>query len=102
MRHLTSFLLGALCLTSVTLSGAEPVVFISAFASGGKAGIHAFRFDSQTGALQPLHRTTDIQNPFFLAISPYQRFLYAINAAKFGGPENAFVRPIRLKAAPAS
>lgn len=83
-------------MASVTLSAAEPVVFISAFASGDKAGIHAFRFDSKTGALQPLQRTTDIQNPFFLAVSPDQRFLYAINADKFGGADDEFVAAYAL------
>lgn len=97
MLRLTSFLLAALCAASVSLSAAEPVVFVSAFASGDKAGIHAFRFDSEAGALQPLHRTTDIQNPFFLAVSPDQRFLYAINAAKFGGPEDEFVAAYALE-----
>jgi len=84
-------------MAAVTLSAAEPLVFISAFASGDKAGIHAFRFDSKTGALQPLHRTTDIQNPFFLAVSPDQRFLYAINAEKFGGEDDEFVAAYALE-----
>lgn len=84
-------------MASVTLSAAEPVVFISAFASGDKAGIHAFRFDLKTGVLQPLHRTTDIQNPFFLAVSPDQRFLYAINADKFGGADDEFVAAYALE-----
>ncbi|MDB6005222.1 MAG: pgl 2, partial [Prosthecobacter sp.] len=97
MRNFTSFLLAALCLTSARLSAVEPVVFISAFASGDKAGIHAFRFDSKTGVLRPLHRTTDIQNPFFLAGSPDQRFLYAINAEKFGGAEDEFVAAYSLE-----
>jgi len=97
MRTFTSLLLGALCLASVTLFAADPVVFISAFASGDKAGIHAFRLDSKTGALQLLHRTTDIQNPFFLAVSPDQRFLYAINAEKFGGADDEFVTAYALE-----
>ncbi len=97
MRKFTFLLFGALCLTSVTLLAAEPVVFISAFAPGDKAGIHAFRFDSKTGALLPLHRTTDIQNPFFLAVSPDQRFLYAINAEKFGGVDDEFVAAYALE-----
>ena len=82
---------------SMSLAAMEPIVFISAFASGNKAGIHSFRFDSQTGALQPLHRTTDIQNPFFLAVSPDQRFFYAINAEKFGGPDDEFVAAYALE-----
>ena len=97
MRSLTSFLLASLFIASVTHSAAEPVVFISAFASGDKAGIHAFRFDSENGALQPLHRTTDIQNPFFLSVSPDQRFLYAINADKFGGADDEYVAAYTLE-----
>lgn len=97
MRSLTSFFLSILGITSFTLSAAEPLVFISSFASGDKAGIQAFSFDSKTGALQPLHRTTDIQNPFFLAVSPDQRFLYAISAEKFGGPDDEFVAAYQLE-----
>ncbi|MFC5457561.1 lactonase family protein [Prosthecobacter fluviatilis] len=91
-----SFLTGVLCMCSGGLPGAEPLVFISAFASGEKAGIHSFRFDSATGTLQPLHRTADIQNPFFLAVSPDQRFLYAINAESFGGADDEFVAAYAL------
>lgn len=81
-----------LSMLAVTLSqAADPLVFISAFASGDKAAIHAFAFDSQQGKLKPLHRTTDLQNPFFLAIAPDKLHLYAIDTAKFGGPENGFV-----------
>lgn len=65
---------------------AEPVVFVSAFASGEKAGIHAFGFDSETGTLKPLKRATGMQSPFFIALSPDQRFLYSID--EFGGKDN--------------
>jgi 6-phosphogluconolactonase len=70
---------------------ADPIIFVSAFATGDKAGIHAFTFDITSGALKPLHRTTDVQNPFFLAISRDHRFMYAIDAKKFGGDEDEFV-----------
>ena len=69
----------------------DPLVFVSAFASGDKAGIHAFQFDSKTGALKPLHRTTDLQNPFFLALSRDKHFLYAIDAKNFGDKVDEFV-----------
>ncbi len=91
MKHTLSILFGSLCMSSSLASAADPLVFISAFASGDKAGIHAFTFDTNIGALKPLHRTTDIQNPFFLAVSPDKRFLYAIDAEKFGGEEDEFV-----------
>lgn len=91
MNRTLSILFGSLCMSSSLASAADPLVFISAFASGDKAGIHAFTFDAKAGALKPLHRTTDIQNPFFLAVSPDKRFLYAIDAEKFGGEEDEFV-----------
>ncbi|MDB6119033.1 MAG: pgl 2 [Verrucomicrobiaceae bacterium] len=84
MRPLATLLTAALMLTSLARAD-DPLVFVSAFASGNKGAVHAFQFDGKTGALKPLHRTTDLQNPFFLAVSPDQRFLYAIDAEKFGG-----------------
>lgn len=75
-----------LALLAVPVLAAEPVIFVSAFASGEKAGIHAFSFDTEKGALKPLKRTTGLQSPFFIALSPDRRFLYSID--EFGGKEN--------------
>jgi 6-phosphogluconolactonase len=80
MRTLLPFL------AAMSLSAAEPLVFVSAFASGEKGGIHAFAFDSEKGALKPLKRTTSVQSPFFIALSPDRRFLYSID--EFGGKDN--------------
>ncbi|MBM3999649.1 MAG: lactonase family protein [Planctomycetes bacterium] len=66
---------------------AEPVVFISSFAAGEEGAIHAFQLDPASGALRLLHRTTGIEHPFFLAISPNQKSLFAIHASTFGGSE---------------
>lgn len=73
-------------LATVSLSTAEPLVFISAFAPGEKGGIHAFGFDSDKGVLKPLKRTTGMQSPFFIALSPDKKFLYSID--EFGGKDN--------------
>lgn len=75
-----------LALLAMPVIAAEPVVFVSAFASGEKAGIHAFGFDSEKGTLKPLKRTTGMQSPFFIALSPDKRFLYSID--EFGGKDN--------------
>jgi len=83
MRSL-SVLLFSLLLCTPLSHAADHLLFVSAFASGEKAGIHAFRFVDATGTLTPQHRTTDLQNPFFLAVSPDTRFLYAIDAKNFG------------------
>lgn len=88
MRTLLLFFLIAMRIHPVTARAEDPIVFISAFASGDKGAIHAFRFATKTGDLKPLHRTTDIRNPFFLAISPDRHFLYAIDTEKFGGPQD--------------
>ncbi|MEO6785212.1 MAG: lactonase family protein [Chthoniobacteraceae bacterium] len=91
MRNLIPILMAAVLITPADTRADEPLVFISAFASGDKAAIHAFEFDTKSGALKPLHRTTDIRNPFFLAVSPNRHFLYATDAKKFGGNEDEFV-----------
>ncbi|MEO6739080.1 MAG: lactonase family protein, partial [Chthoniobacteraceae bacterium] len=96
MRNLIPLLM-ATVLTSTAARADEPLVFISAFASGEKASITAFQFNTKSGALKPLHRTTDIQNPFFLALSPDGKFLYSIDARKFGGTENEDVAAFAIE-----
>lgn len=96
MRNLLPLLI-ATVLHSTPARADEPLVFISAFASGEKAGIHAFQFDTKSGALRPLHRTADIQNPFFLAISADGKFLYSVDAKKFGGKEDEDVAAFAIE-----
>ena len=70
----------------------EPLVFISAFAPGDKGAIHAFKLNTETGELKLVQRTTDVEHPFFLAVSPDNKYLYSIHAPeKFGGKENEYV-----------
>ncbi|MDA1232014.1 MAG: lactonase family protein [Planctomycetota bacterium] len=75
----------------------EPVIFVSAFKAGEDGAIHAYRFDSKNGQLKLLHRTTDVENPFFTAISPNGKFLYAIDAKQFGSEEHEFVAAYRIE-----
>ena len=82
-------LAGAMMSNSIpTASADEPLVFISAFAAGDKGGIHAFQLEMKSGQLKPVHRTTGVEHPFFLALSPDRKFLYSIHAKTFGGKEN--------------
>lgn len=96
MRNIFLFIL---CI--VTMSGSpraeEPVIFVSAFKSGDEGAIHAYRFDSKNGQLKLLHRTTDVENPFFIAISPNGKFLYAIDAKQFGSAEHEFVAAYKIE-----
>ena len=75
----------------------EPLVFISAFASGDEGAIHAFQLDLKTGVMKPVHRTTGVENPFFMAVSPDQKFLYSIYAPTFGGSEPEQVAAFRIE-----
>jgi 6-phosphogluconolactonase len=97
MRLLILFSLVSMLTLPTTARADDPLVFISAFASGDKGAIHAFQFDASNGALKPLHRTTEISNPFFLAVAPGGRFLYAIHAEKFGGKEDEFVAAFSIE-----
>ena len=83
-RHVLALALAALPMIGTPASAADPVVFVTAFAPGEKGGIHAYTFDGTTGTLKPLHRTTGVENPFFLALSPDRKVLYSIHAKQFG------------------
>lgn len=88
MRNLIPTIVATLlCNVSTQTKAGEPLVFISAFTTGEKAAIHAFHFNTDTGALKEVHRTDGVENPFFMALSPDHRFLYSIHAKKFGGKE---------------
>jgi 6-phosphogluconolactonase len=88
VRWLFPVVVGALPSATFSPTKAEdPLVFISSFAPTPDGAIHAFRLDLKSGRLAPLHRTTDVENPFFIAVSRDQKFLYSIHAQKFGGKE---------------
>lgn len=89
VRSLFPILVSIMFSTAIrTAQAEEPLVFISAFAAGDEGAIHAFQLDLKTGNLKPAQRTTGVEHPFFLAVSPDRKFLYSIHARKFGGPED--------------
>lgn len=88
-RFLSLLLIGAMFSDATQSARAEdPLVFISAFEAGDAGAIHAYRLDMKAGALQLAHKTTGVEHPFFLALSPDKKFLYSIHAKNFGGSEN--------------
>jgi 6-phosphogluconolactonase len=96
MRILSLFIL-CVATMSESLSAEESIVFVSAFKAGDEGAIHAFRFDSKNGHLKLLHRTTDVENPFFIAVSPNRQFLYSIEAKQFGSKDNEFVVAYKIE-----
>jgi len=101
---------GTACLALMVLVGtmlsrdalaADPanrlLVFISSFATGDDAGIHACSLDLSTGKLEPIRRSTDVQQTFFMALSPDRRHLFATHAPNsFGGPDNEEVSALEV------
>ncbi len=82
---------------SPLLRSEELRVFISAFAAGNEGAIHAFQLDLESGKLRPTNRTADIEHPFFLAVSPNNKFLYSIHApGKFGGTQDEQVTAFEI------
>ncbi len=53
--------------------------------------IHAFRYDSATGAFSPLQTTAGLVNPSFLCPHPSGRFLYAVSETAAGDPPSGEV-----------
>ena len=53
------------------------LIFITSCAAGDAGAITACRLNTGTGALQSLQEYTDIENPFFLALSPDRKTLYS-------------------------
>lgn len=76
----------------------KPLVFISAFAKGDEGAIYAYELDPETGKLNEIERTSDVEHPFFLAVSPDNQYLYSIHApGKFSGKDNEFVSAFKLE-----
>ncbi len=72
------------------------LVIVSSFAPGERGGIQAYEFRPEDGSLKPLRRTAGPENPFFLALSPDRKFLYATHARDFGGKESEQVAAYQL------
>jgi 6-phosphogluconolactonase len=69
----------------------ELLVFVSAFAPGDNGAIHAYQLNLETGQLNQVYRATDVEHPFFMSLSPDQKFLYSIHAKKFGSADDEHV-----------
>lgn len=88
----------AMCVSlHANIKAEDPVVFISSFSSGEEGAIHAYGFDSTTGKLTFLTRTSDVEHPFFMALSGSGKTLYSIHAIDFGGKENKEIAAYKLE-----
>lgn len=81
------FLLSLLLLT-VPGVAAEYIAYIAGGTQKG-AGIYGYRFDSQSGKLEPMGLLGEADRPSFVAIHPTKPYLYAVSGAG-GGTVIAF------------
>ncbi len=77
-------------------AAATLLVFISMFAPGEQGGIRAFHLDPATGRLAAARDTTGLAHPFFMAVAPDRRTLYAVHAQRFGPPDPEEVTAWRI------
>lgn len=79
--------LAVISLAFTHVKAEDPLVLVSSFAGGDKGAINAYRLSLTDGKLSSVSRTGEVENPFFLAVSPDQKFVYSIHAKQFGGKE---------------
>jgi len=73
------------------------LVFVSAFTSGSDGAIHGFQLDIDSGQLTQVHRTINVENPFFVAVSANKKFLYSTHApGEFSGEGNNEIAAYRI------
>lgn len=99
VRYLASIIVGVTSgIVAQRTEANEMLVFISAFAPGDEGAIHAYQLDLDTGQLKQVHRTADVENPFFMALSPDGKFLYSIHGpGKFGGETHEQIAAYELE-----
>ena len=97
LRTLILCCIGVFVSQTTILQAADPLVFITSFAAGESGAIQAYQLEMSNGSLKPIHRTSGIENPYFIVISPDQKFLYSIYAKSFGGTEPEQVAAFSLE-----
>ncbi|KJD33795.1 hypothetical protein PK35_03315 [Tamlana nanhaiensis] len=59
-------------------------LYIGTYTSGDSEGIYKLNFNTETGMLTNLTLAATIGNPSFIAYSPNQKYMYAVNEADHG------------------
>lgn len=64
---------------AVIAKGGKSIVYIGTFRGETSKGIYAWKFDSDSGTMEPLGLAAEASRPLFLALDPNRRFLYAVS-----------------------
>ena len=76
----------------MTQANGNPIVFVGTYTHTDSQGIYTCRFDTDSGALEPMSVETGAGNPSFLALHPNKRFLYAASEVhEFDGKKQGAV-----------
>ncbi|HTV58252.1 MAG TPA: lactonase family protein [Verrucomicrobiae bacterium] len=78
-RLVLLFLALAVALSVHAAGAAKYLVYVGTYTNHGSKGIYAYRFDTESGALDSLGLAVETPQPSFLAASPSGRFLYSVN-----------------------
>jgi 6-phosphogluconolactonase len=82
----TRVLAGLLAASLAGAASAEPVLlYAGSYTDGSSKGVYAFKFDTSTGALEPLGLAVATPEPAHLWIAPNGKTLYAVNWQTPGG-----------------
>jgi 6-phosphogluconolactonase len=73
-------------------------VLVGTYTSGKSKGIYSFRFNADTGDLQPLASPAETVNPSYLVVSPDEKFVYAVNELHGCGNEQGAVSAFHFDA----
>ncbi|MGC4035032.1 MAG: lactonase family protein [Chitinophagaceae bacterium] len=96
MKKIASLLASCLLVFNAfsQLSKDEHYLLIGTYTSGKSEGIYVYKFNSNTGELNPVSIAKNVSNPSYLTVSPDQKFVYAVNEnhnkEQTGGEVSAF------------
>jgi 6-phosphogluconolactonase len=70
-------------------TASEFYLFVGTYTSESSEGIYVYKFDTETGEARQVSTAAGVKNPSYLAASPNQKYLYAVN--EIGNPGEASV-----------
>jgi 6-phosphogluconolactonase len=62
-------------------------VYVGTYTGTGSKGIYGYRFDENSGRLEPLGVAAEMANPSFVVTDPSHRHLYAVTEMSGSGPD---------------
>ncbi len=77
---------------TVGQSSSSFYLFVGTYTSGESEGIYVYEFNAETGEAQYVSKVSGVENPSYLAISPDDNYVYAVNetGGESGGSVSAF------------